>query len=288
MPTTAPLSAETPRPAALEVALPDMAAWTAWFAKAEIPVMADTADALEAWRLNQDEVDANLLGEMIAPDPLMTLKLMAYAAKHRSARQVTDPETVTGAIVLMGITPFFNAFGMQPTVEDHLSEQPQALEGLRQVLRRGRRAAQFALAFAVHRLDDNTPVVHQAALLHDFAELLLWVHAPGLALALREAQLAEPELRSITAQTRILHIELADLQQALMKAWRLPELLVRISDDKHADHPSVRTVLLAIRVARHSSRGWDNPALPDDVRDIAQLLQLSHEATWSLLHDIDR
>jgi HD-like signal output (HDOD) protein len=287
MPTTPSPGAATAHPAALEAALPDLAAWTAWFAGAEIPVMADTAEAIEAWRLNQDEVDANLLGETIAPDPLMTLKLMAHAAKHRSARQVTDPETVTGVIVLMGITPFFTAFGLQQTVEDHLAGQPQALDGLQQVLRRGRRAAQFALAFAVHRLDTDTPVVHQAALLHDFAELLLWVHAPRLALALSDAQRADPGLRSSAAQRQLLNIELGDLQQALMKEWRLPELLVRISDDKHADHPSVRTVRLAIRVARHSSQGWDNPALPDDVRDIAELLQLSPDASWALLHDID-
>lgn len=271
----------------LNAALADLPAWTAHFAGAEIPVMADTAEALEALRQNEDQADANLLGEMIAPDPLMTLRLMSHAARHRPSRLVTDPETVTAAIVMMGITPFFQAFCPLPTVEDHLRDQPQALAGLHEVLRRGRRASQFALAFAVHRLDPHTAVIHQAALLHDFAELLLWVHAPKLALAVQAAQSADPQLRSADAQRHWLHVELSDLQQALMKAWRLPELLTRISDDKHAEHPSVRNVLLAIRVARHSSHGWDNPALPDDVTAIGQLLQLSPDATRSLLHDID-
>jgi hypothetical protein len=49
----------------------------------------------------------------------------------------------------------------------------------------------------------------------------------------------------------------------------------------------MRNVLLAIRVARHSTEGWDNPALPDDVRDIAALLQLGLEPTRQLLRDID-
>ena len=40
----------------------------------------------------------------------------------------------------------------------------------------------FALAFAVHRMDHDAPVIHAAALLHDFAELLLWLHAPVLSL----------------------------------------------------------------------------------------------------------
>jgi len=63
--------------------LPDLQAWTDCFARAELPVMAQTAEALEALRANEDDVDANLLGEMISDDPLMTLKVQAYAASHR-------------------------------------------------------------------------------------------------------------------------------------------------------------------------------------------------------------
>jgi hypothetical protein len=72
-----------------------------------------------------------------------------------------------------------------------------------------------------------------------------------------------------------------------MKAWRLPELLVRISDDQASAQSQVRNVQLAIRVARHSALGWDNPALPDDVTEIATLLNLGHEPTWQLLRQID-
>jgi hypothetical protein len=48
----------------------------------------------------------------------------------------------------------------------------------------------------------------------------------------------------------------------------------------------VRNVQLAIRVARHSALGWDNPALPDDVDEVAALLNLGIEPTLSLLHDL--
>ena len=37
--------------------------------------------------------------------------------------------------------------------------------------------------------------------------------------------------------------------------------------------------MLAIRLSRHTLHGWDNPALPDDVHDIGQLLNLSDAAT---------
>jgi len=263
----------------------DLAAWTAHLHGADIPVLAETSEALEALRANEDQVDANSLGELIASDPLMTLKLLAYACTHRSARMVTDTETVIAALVMMGIGPFFRAFGLQPTVEDWLADQPEALDGLQETLRRSHRAANFALGFAVHRMDHDAPVIHAAALLHDFADLLVWCHAPALALAIRAKQDADPTLRSSAAQLAVLHIELPDLQQALMKAWRLPELLVRVSDDRHAEHPSVRSVTLALRLARHTAHGWNNPAIPDDVAEIAALLNISAAATLQLLHE---
>ncbi|WP_418318473.1 HDOD domain-containing protein [Piscinibacter sakaiensis] len=268
--------------------MPDLQAWTAWFAAAQIPVRSDTAEAIEALRENEDAVDANLLGELIATDPLMTLKLMAHASARRSARQLTDPETVTAALVMMGISPFFRDFREQALAEDHLAGNPLALAGLQEVVSRGRRAADFALAFAVHRLDDDTPVIHQAALLHDFAEMLLWVHAPTLALRMQAERDAHPCRRSADIQRELLNVELGELQQSLMRHWRLPELLIRVSDDKHADHPSIRTVLLAVRVARHSARSWDNPALPDDIAELSDLLQLSPAAVSDLLADIER
>lgn len=267
--------------------LRDVSAWAAHFMRAEIPVLADTADTLEALRTNEDAVDANLLGETIAGDPLMSLKVLAHVSTHRSRRHVTDAETVTAALVMLGISPFFRAFGPQPTVEERLQDCADALTGLHAVLRRAERAAKFALGFAVHRMDQDAAVIHQAALLHDFAEMLLWCHAPALALQIAELQRSDPALRSNVAQRQVLNIELADLQQVLMRAWRLPEMLVHITDDKHARSPQVRNVVLAIRLARHSARGWDNPALPDDYTEIAALLNLGIEPTIKLVQQLD-
>ncbi|MEY2893641.1 MAG: hypothetical protein RJA98_3549 [Pseudomonadota bacterium] len=268
--------------------LPDLAAWMRALQDADLPVMADTAAALEELRAHEDVADANMLGELIATDPLMTLKVMSHVARHRPERRVTDPETVTAAIVLMGITPFFRAFQALNTAEDWLASDPEALDGLRAVMARGHRAARFALAFSVHRMDPETAVIHQAALLHDFAEMLLWCHAPALAKAIRSAQQAAPGLRSVDAQQAHLNVDLGTLQQALMHHWRLPELLIHMTDDRHADNASVKTVALAVRLARHSAENWDNPALADDMSALAKLLVLSVEATLHLLHEVER
>jgi HD-like signal output (HDOD) protein len=265
----------------------DVDGWVRYFSLVEIPVLASTAASIEEMRLIEDDVDARIISEVIGRDPLMTLKMLVYASTQGSNRRLTDAETVVEALVLMGITPFFRTFGPQPTVEDHLAGHPEALAGLQHVLLRADRAARFAASFAIHRADHDAFVLHDAAQLHDFTEMLLWLHAPELALELQRRQQADPTLRSCTAQRELLNAELNDIQHVLMQLWRLPEILVRITDDSHAENSQVRNVLLAIRVARHTMNGWDNAALPDDIRDIAALLHLSVEPTRQLLLDID-
>jgi HD-like signal output (HDOD) protein len=268
--------------------LSGLAAWLCYFRSAEIPVLAETAEALETLRAHEDDVDASMLGSVIQNDPLMTLKLLAHVGSKRRPDAANGTETITSALVMMGISPFFQHFGAQPTVEDRLQDQPLALEGLLDLLKRAERARLFALGFAVHRADLDAGVIQLAAFLHDFAEMLLWCHAPALALKMSEAQRVDPTLRSASIQRSVLNIELDDLRQALMQDWRLPELLVHISDGKHPDHPSVRNVLLAVRLARHTMLGWDNAALPDDIDDIANLLNVSPRIAMAFVHKIDQ
>jgi HD-like signal output (HDOD) protein len=268
--------------------LRDLAAWTRYFCGAEIPVLASTSQALEGLRDIEDDVDASMLSAVIEADPLMTLKLMAHVASRRRPGATTETETVTSSLVMMGIAPFFRTFGLQPSIEDRLRDEPLALEGLRDLLRRAERAGNFALGFAVHRGDTDAGVLHQAAFLHDFGEMLLWCHAPSLALKIRDAQQVDATLRTASIQRSVLGIELDDLRQALMKLWRLPELLVRISDGRHPTQPNVRNVVLAVRLARHTQLGWDNAALPDDIEDIAKLLNAAPRVALAYVRKIDR
>nr|WP_315429605.1 HDOD domain-containing protein [uncultured Albidiferax sp.] len=274
--------------------LPDLAAWTRYFVDAEIPVLAATAQALEQLRAIEDEVDAAMLAKTIQTDPLMSIKLLAFVAGKRKPSILNGEgadaktDTVTSALVMLGITPFFRHFGPQPTLEDRLRDQPQALDAMQELLRRAERARMFALGFAVHRADLDVDVILQAAFLHDFAEMLLWCHAPTLALAIHDAQSADATLRSATIQRSVLNIELDDLAHALMQRWRLSTLLVRLSDTRHAEQAAVRNVVLAVQVARHTMQGWDNAALPDDVDAIAELLNAPPRIALAYLHKIDQ
>ena len=279
MPVELPLITQAPR---------NLAGWAALFEHDKLPVLGETLESLRELAANEDAVDARLIADAVVNDPLMTIKLLAHVSQLRRGREGSDTETVTEALVMLGVPPFFRAFQDQAEAEGLLARQPLALQGFQRVLRRSRRAASFAMGFAVHRMDHDAAVIHEAALLHDFAELLLWQRAPALALAIEQRQQADATLRSAVVQRELLNIELDELEHALMLKWRLPALLVQITDE-HAQHLThqMRNVQLAIRVARHSALDWDNAALPDDVHDVAQLLNLSENAALRLLQEID-
>ena len=267
--------------------LADLAAWTSHFRRAEIPVLRETVEALDGLRANEERTDANSIGEMIGGDPLMTLKVLAHVSDHRSRRVVTGAETVIAALVMMGIPPFFRAFAAPTCVEDRLAASPEALAGLRRVLRRAHRGARFALALAVHRTDPHAATVHAAALLHEFAEMLIWCHAPQLALRIQAMQDADSTLRSSVAQRTVLRIEIDELQQALVEAWRLPSLLAQTGQDAQTGQTGARAVALGSRLARHAATGWDNAAIPDDVAEVAAFLNVTPAVALELLMEID-
>ncbi len=266
----------------------DLAGWASLFEVSALPVLGTTAAALESMRINEDLVDAHGIAEALANDPLMTLKVLAHVAKLRAGREGSDTETLTAALVMLGITPFFRAFGPQVSVDAWLTETPTAAAGFGRVLERSHRAARFAMAFAVHRMDADAMVLHEAALLHDFAELLLWLQAPLLATELQRRLDEDSALRSAQTQREVLGIELTDLEQRLMQQWRLPDLLRQVTDGRAPRVTAqMHTVRLAVRLARHTALGWDNAALPDDLVEVAALLNLSAEAAGRLVREID-
>lgn len=262
--------------------------WVGWLRDIEIPVLRSTISALRQIGADEDKAAPNEIASVVLADPLMTLKVLKYLSANRTQRIVTEAKTVTASILLIGIERFFREFGQQTSVEDLLVEHPLALRGLKDWCQRAHRAAMFSLAFAVHRVDHDAELLHEAALLHDFTEALVWCHAPEHALEMQRRQRADPALRSASVQRELLGVELIDLEQALMHAWQLPEPLIRFTDDHRSDDPRVLNVMLAIRLARHSQHGWHNPALPDDFTDIGMLLNLTPAMARQKVMRLDR
>lgn len=261
-------------------------AWVQLFSQADLPVLRHSHNELERLRAASDNVNSRVLAGIVLHDPLLTLRVLAYIESHRRQRQITDITTIGRAIMMIGVVPFFRDFQDLPIAEEQLKAHPQALLGLLKAINRARRAAHWAYTWAILRRDVDIDEITLATLLHDLAELLMWLFAPVLALKVAEKQHAEPHQRSSTIQAGIYGIPLYQIKLKLAKAWRLPDLLVQLMDHQHIDNPRVRNVKLAVDLARHSTNGWRDAALPDDFKAIRELLHINQETLVRHL-DID-
>lgn len=263
----------------LDHPLPDIDAWALLFSNNSLPVLRITKRRLDEMREDIERVDTRELAHVILQDPIMTVRVLAFIQPMRGRALQHDITTIASAVLMAGTHPFFRRFENLPTIEGMLQgEDPHALLGVLQVIRRAQRAADYAQEWAIWRHDINMEEVRIAALLHELAEILVWCFAPKLGLDIRAQQLAQPTMRSADAQIRTLGLTFQDIQEELCRVWHLPDLLRRLIDDEHATNPRVENVALAVRLARHSSHGWDDPALPDDYRAIGHLLNINSEA----------
>jgi hypothetical protein len=266
----------------------DLAAWTRWFAGAEIPVLPETAEALEACRANEDKVDANSLGEMISGDPLMTLKVLAYESRHRSRRVITSAETCDLGTGHDGHLAVLSRFGPQQTIDDLLGSRPEAMAGLQGVLQRAppRREFRARLRDPPHRSGRGGHSRRRLGC-NEFGRNAAVVPRP---------EFSPPGFRRCRTRIRAA-FEHGAARRAEHRARRAASArspnMSAAGADRRVDgggqgpgQTSARIVALAARLARHTARGWDNAALPDDLSEIAALLNLSAEATLKLLMGI--
>lgn len=263
----------------LDHPLPGIDDWGVLFSNNSLPVLRVTKRHIDEMRQNIDRVDARELAKVVLLDPIMTVRVLAFIQPMRGKSLQHDITTIASAIMMCGIEPFFNRFQELTTVEDILrGVDRHAMLGVLHIIRRAQRAADYAYEWAVWRHDISMEEVRIAALLHDLAEILVWCFAPKLGLEILAMQTANPNMRSTDAQVNVIGFSFADIQSSLCKIWQLPNLLLELIDDDNAHLPRVQNVSLAVRLARHSAHGWEDPALPDDYIDIGKLLNITPEA----------
>ena len=263
----------------LDHPLPGIDDWGVLFSNNSLPVLRVTKRHIDEMRENIDRVDARELAKVVLLDPIMTVRVLAFIQPMRGKSLQHDITTIASAIMMCGIEPFFNRFQDLSTVEDILhGVDRHAMLGVLYIIRRAQRAADYAYEWAVWRHDISMEEVRIAALLHDLAEILVWCFAPKLGLEIQAMQTANPNMRSADAQANVIGFSFAEIQSSLCKIWHLPNLLLELIDDDNAHLPRVQNVSLAVRLARHSAHGWEDPALPDDYIDIGKLLNITPEA----------
>jgi HD-like signal output (HDOD) protein len=266
-----------------ELAPQDISAWIHFLNTAEIPVLKNTAREISRLKEDEDKLSARALTTTVMNDPMMVFRVLSYSQKHKSKQQLQDLLQVEQAILMMGTTSFFQNLPTNFLVEDILKSNLTALTHLLKLIRRAHRAARFAADWATHLADMHAEEVRTAALLHDLAEMLMWCFAPDKMNTIHSMQHADKTLRSITVQQEVFGFKLHDLQKELVDAFQLPPLLSNLMQNNASAEQRVRNVTLAVNLARHSANGWEDAALPDDYRDIAEFLRMDIDRVMRLV-----
>jgi HD-like signal output (HDOD) protein len=251
--------------------------WVAFLSQTEIPVLKQTARDLDTLHEDAENISARGVAEIIARDPMMTVKLLRYLQGHKHKTQEHEVVQVEQALLMLGVEAFFIKLPPKPLAEEILRGNTGALINLLNVVHRAQRASQYARDWAVNMRDMHYEEVRIAALLHDFAELLMWCFASDDMMRINAMQQQDKTMRSRTAQEQVLGFHLADLQLALATKWSLPKLLITMMDEKCATQTRVRNVVLAVNLSRHSAKGWEDAALPDDYKEVGELLKMQPE-----------
>jgi HD-like signal output (HDOD) protein len=251
--------------------------WVIRLTQSELPVLKHTARDLAALRADEKKLNARSISEVISRDPIMTVKLLRYLQLHKHKAQTAEVIQVEQVLLMLGLDTFFSKIDMHPLLEDILKSNAVGLPPALRVIHRSHCASGYAKDWAVQLHDLHYEEVRIAALLHDIAEILMWCFAPQAMLEIRDIQQKDKMQRSHAVQEQVLGFSLFELQKELAINWKLPELLLTLMNDSNAQLPRVRNVVLAVNLARHSSNGWNDAALPDDYRDIGELLRMPAE-----------
>lgn len=263
-----------------------LADWLAYLREADIPVLKSSARELERLRADESLLDPRSIANVVTDDPLMTVKLLRFMQTHKHRNQSYELVDVKQTLLMLGLEPFFREVPATPVVEDMLHAHLEALVQLLQTVRRAQRSAYYAYDWALRLHDLHAEEVHVSTLLSHVTEMLMWCFSPVQMLDIRRLQKADSSLRSADVQKRVLGFTGVELQRQLAIDWHLPELLKNLLDPALAKTSRVRNVTLAVNLARHSAEGWDNAALPDDYREIGDLLRMEPERVMALVRTI--
>jgi len=239
--------------------------WAAYLTVQRLPVMARSKAAFAALEAAQDDtaISPRAFADLANRDPFFCLSLLREAEGRRTSRLGHETTTPLAAVLQMGETG----------VRDLLMSSPESDEmnqGLIACESRAVLAGRLAAAWSSARADVSPDELVMAALLAEIGELMLWHFAPDLPQAALDSLASGASRRTSQAQELSCGFKFKDLTVKCAEIWNLPVILVQLI--RGTDSARANIARICINTARHLAAGFDNPALPDDIADIKQLI----------------
>ncbi len=257
--------------------------WVSEISLDRLPVLRRTALAISYLSKNAEGISATDISDVVLHDPLMTLKVIAYANGKVHGRFGSEIATVHNAVIMLGVPPFFRQFAMLKTIEDIRPVQEKESLGLLNCLSRAHHAAWQARDMAILRADVKSEEVFVGTMLHDMGEMVMWCVAPDAMLKILKT-VRRRKISREEAEKSLLGFTLWDFQLALVAHWKLPDLLLMFMENENATNPRALMSIIASAVARHAAIGWHSQKLLADYEVIAGQFNFSTDEVVAIIH----
>ena len=192
-------------------------------------------------------------GDIILRDPGLALRTLKQLQEGSKKPLRTEISSMAQATMLLGIDRAKRLPLGHPQLESTLTGYAQ--QGYVRAASRAFHAAFQAWDWA-HIKNDHAPEeVLLAALLHDVAEMALWVVAPDKMHQFRKLMLKDG-LPTDEAQYIAFGESLEHFSREIADRWQLPGLVGEALRPENANNSRVQGVMLAVQLARCTERGW--------------------------------
>jgi HD-like signal output (HDOD) protein len=238
--------------------------------------------SLRAFRQLRAEPNApwERYGDIILKDPglaLHTLQQLRAGSSHPRA-EITSMEQ---AAMLLGVERVQKLPHQLPQMERSLAGR--ARTGFACAACRAFHAAFQVWDWAHINKEHDPEEMLLAALLHDVAEMALWVTVPHQ-MHLYRKYLFKDGIATDEAQYLAFGESLEHISRELANQWQLPQLVHEALRPENAAKPRVQGVMLAVQLARAAERGWYGEKMHWLMPQIAEHLGADEAETTAHVH----
>ncbi len=220
-------------------------------------------------------------GDIILKDPglaLHTLQQLHAGSDHSPRAEVSS---MAQAAMLLGIERVEQLPRACPELERSLTGRARI--GFTRAACRAFHAAFQAWDWA-HIVNDHAPEeILLATLLHDVAEMALWIAAPDKMHEMRKL-IFKDHLHTDEAQYLALGESLEHFSRGIATRWQLPSLVHDALRPENAHNPRVRGVMLAVQLGRAAERGWHTEKMQRTLALIAEHLDKPEDEVIAHVH----
>lgn len=226
--------------------------------------------------------DLKAYGDIILKDPGLILHALQQLAPRPGKSSRIEINAITQVTMLLGAERLKTLTSGLPHVENTL--QGQARAGYARTACRAFHAAFQAWDWAHIKNDHNPEEIFLATLLHDVAELALWVNEPEKIHHLRKL-IFKDGLHADEAQYLAFGESLGHFSRKIAVSWHLPPLVQDSLRPENSRNPRIQGIMLAVQLGRAAEYSWHSEKMLHTLKLVAEYLDASVEETTSHIHN---